>query len=232
MSLKAQIIISEPTLILKYILPLVIIYSFNFLLSTIIWKYFFNRWDGIALVYWTVMRNLSIALAIAMTVFWENGSEIALIIALAYIIQVQAWAWYVKFTNKIFGEAPSDIAENIMHEWVFALHDTEQIQNAIFLLEEEHIHSIAILNNKEKPIGFLTEEMIFNYLTEKNHNIEQKINNIKLDSIFEFTQQSPLTKVINTMKKKHTYKVIITDKLWKMVGVITESDILKRISEK
>ncbi|MDJ0708298.1 MAG: hypothetical protein QNJ46_33930 [Leptolyngbyaceae cyanobacterium MO_188.B28] len=50
------------------------------------------------------MRNLSIASAIVMTAFGkEQSSEIALIIAMAYIIQVQAAAWYVKFTDKIFG---------------------------------------------------------------------------------------------------------------------------------
>lgn len=104
MALKSKIIIAEPSLLLKYLFPLTILYCLNFLLSTIIGKYFFNREDGIALVYGTVMRNLSIALAIAMTVFGENGSEIALIIALAYIIQVQAGAWYVRFTDKIFGK--------------------------------------------------------------------------------------------------------------------------------
>jgi predicted Na+-dependent transporter len=50
------------------------------------------------------MRNLSIALAIAITAFGpQQGSEIALIIAMAYIIQVQSAAWYVKFTDQIFG---------------------------------------------------------------------------------------------------------------------------------
>ena len=120
MALKSKTIITEPTLLLKYLIPLAIIYGTNFLLSTLIGKYFFKRGDGIALVYGTVMRNLSIALAIAMTVFGENGSEIALIIALAYIIQVQAGAWYVKFTNQIFGEAPLNTAETIMHKGVFS----------------------------------------------------------------------------------------------------------------
>ncbi len=105
MALKSKTIISDPILLFKYIIPLIIIYITNFLLSTIIWKYFFNREDWIALVYGTVMRNLSIALAIAMSVFKENWSEIALIIAIAYIIQVQSWAWYIKFTDKIFGKA-------------------------------------------------------------------------------------------------------------------------------
>lgn len=105
MALKAKSITADPSILAYYMTPLAILYIINFLISTIAAKVFFNRGDGIALVYGTVMRNLSIALAIAMTAFAERGSEIAIIIALAYIIQVQTAAWYVKFTDKIFGKA-------------------------------------------------------------------------------------------------------------------------------
>lgn len=232
MALKAKVIISEPALLLKYIFPLIILYGFNFLFSTIIGKYFFKRGDGIALVYGTVMRNLSIALAIAMTVFGENGSEIALIIALAYIVQVQSGAWYIKFTDKIFGKRPPDIAENVMNEGVFALHSTAQIKDGINLLEEEDIQSIAILDDKEELTGLLTKEMIFEYLTNKKHTAEQKIDCIKLNPVLKFTRKVPLLKIIKAMKKKHKYKVIITDQSGNMIGVITESDILEKISKK
>lgn len=104
MALKAKDIVANPLILLSFLIPLAILYLGNFLLSTLIGKWLFNRGDAIALVYGTVMRNLSIALAIAVTVFGgEQGSEIALIIAMAYIIQVQAAAWYVKLTDKIFG---------------------------------------------------------------------------------------------------------------------------------
>ena len=105
MALKAKTIVSEPAMLLKLLVPLLILYGLNYILSTVVGKLMFNRGDAIALVYGTVMRNLSIALAIAMTVFGKEGSEIALIIALAYIIQVQSAAWYVKFTDRIFGPA-------------------------------------------------------------------------------------------------------------------------------
>lgn len=106
-ALKAKDILTNPLLLLSFLIPLAILYIGNFLLSTLIGKFFFNRGDAIALVYGTVMRNLSIALAIAMTAFGrEQGSEIALIIAMAYIIQVQAAAWYVRFTDRIFGPVP------------------------------------------------------------------------------------------------------------------------------
>ncbi|MBM7855157.1 ACR3 family arsenite efflux pump ArsB [Desulfohalotomaculum tongense] len=105
MALKSKTIISNPVLLLYIFLPLFLFYSFNFIFSTIIAKALFKRGEAIALVYGTVMRNLSIALAIAMTAFGEKGADIALIIAVGYIIQVQAAAWYVKLNDKIFGRA-------------------------------------------------------------------------------------------------------------------------------
>ncbi len=108
MALKAKSITANPQVLVSYLIPLVIFYIINFVLSTVVAKLFFNRGDGIAVVYGTVMRNLSIALAIAMTAFGKDGSEIAIIIAMAYIIQVQAAAWYVKLGDKIFGPAPAE----------------------------------------------------------------------------------------------------------------------------
>ncbi len=108
MALKADSIIASPAQLAVYLVPLVVLYLINFTLSTLIGKLLFGRGQAIALVYGTVMRNLSIALAIAMTAFGkEQGSEIAIIIAMAYIIQVQAAAWYVKLTSRIFGPAPT-----------------------------------------------------------------------------------------------------------------------------
>ena len=104
MALKARSIIAQPAAFLSLIPPLLLLYVINLLISTFIAKRFFNRGDGLALVYGTVLRNLSIALAIAMTSFGKDGSSIALIIALGYIIQIQISAWYVRFSSRIFGE--------------------------------------------------------------------------------------------------------------------------------
>jgi ACR3 family arsenite efflux pump ArsB len=112
MALKSRSIVEQPLELLSFLVPLVIIYAINFTLSTVVGKMLFNREDAIALVYGTVMRNLSIALAIAITVFGpKEGSEIALIIAMGYIIQVQAAAWYVKLTDRIFGAPMMEAGE-------------------------------------------------------------------------------------------------------------------------
>ncbi|WP_421902033.1 arsenic resistance protein [Maridesulfovibrio sp.] len=103
LALKARTIASAPEVLLSILVPLLVLYLFNFTLSTIIGKIFLPRGDAIALVYGSVMRNLSIALAIAINAFGSQGSDAALVIALAYIIQVQSAAWYVRFTDRIFG---------------------------------------------------------------------------------------------------------------------------------
>ncbi len=106
MALKAKAIAAAPGMLLAILVPLLILYVANFILSTVVGKLLLPRGDAIALVYGSVMRNLSIALAIAINAFGAKGQDAALVIAIAYIIQVQSAAWYVKFTNKIFQPAP------------------------------------------------------------------------------------------------------------------------------
>lgn len=106
MALKAEALLGNPMLIIKIIFPLIILYLFNFIFSTIIARIMFNKEDGIALIYGTVMRNLSVCLAIAMTAFKDLGTDAVIIISLAYLIQVQSAAWYVKLTNKLFKAQP------------------------------------------------------------------------------------------------------------------------------
>lgn len=103
-ALKAGAIAAHPRQLLAILLPLLLLYGFNYFLSTVAGRFFLTRGDAIALVYGTVMRNLSIALAVAMNAFGEAGSDAALVIALAYIVQVQSAAWYVRCTGMIFGE--------------------------------------------------------------------------------------------------------------------------------
>ncbi len=102
-SLKAKGIIAHPEDILKILIPLVVFYLISYILLTLIGKLMFSREDAIAMVYGVVMRDLSIALAIAMTAFGKEGSTIALLIAMAYIVQIQSAAWYIKIVPIVFG---------------------------------------------------------------------------------------------------------------------------------
>ena len=105
MSLKAKHIIANPGDIISILVPLAVFYLISYGVLSLVGKLFFKRGDAVAMVFGVVMRDLSIALAIAMTAFGKQGMTIALLIAMAYVIQIQSAAWYVRFVDRIFGTA-------------------------------------------------------------------------------------------------------------------------------
>lgn len=113
MSLKAKNILANPGDIITILVPLIVFYLISYVLLTVVGKMFFQREDAIAMVFGVVMRDLSIALAIAMTAFKEQGMTIALLISLAYVIQIQSAAWYVKLVPFLFGSAKKNEEINL-----------------------------------------------------------------------------------------------------------------------
>jgi len=230
MALKAESIASNPGQLATLIGPLLALYGLNFLISTLVGKYFFNRGDGIALVYGTVMRNLSIALAIAMTAFGKDGAEIALIIALAYIIQVQAAAWYVKFTDRIFGPAPEATVGNLMLEGVFSLHLSDTLNRALKLLAEEHIHSFVVLDDHEKAVGMFSTASILDALADDLPQ-DTVLSDLTLEPVVFATAKTPLKEALASMKRNHEYKVIVLDQLDAPSHVLTQEEIIRHMAE-
>ena len=114
MALKADTILANPLDLLLLFIPLVLFYAFTFVTGTFVGRTFFGRDDAIALIYGVAPKNLSIALAISMNAFGQAGADIALIIALAYVIQLQTSAWCNKFVDKCFGSR--QVAEVPLHE--------------------------------------------------------------------------------------------------------------------
>jgi ACR3 family arsenite efflux pump ArsB len=118
MALKANTILANPAELLLLFIPLILFYAVTFVLGTFVGRTFFERDDAIALIYGVGPKNLSIALAISMNAFGQEGANIALIIALAYVIQLQTSAWCNKFVDKCFGarqevNTPAMAAEEI-----------------------------------------------------------------------------------------------------------------------
>ncbi len=100
--MRAKVIVADPAMMLKIFLVLSASYAVAFLIVTLIAKAMFDREDGIALIYGTVMRNLSIALAIALSIFATAGSEVALIVAVGFVVQIQGAALYLKLVDRVY----------------------------------------------------------------------------------------------------------------------------------
>lgn len=95
--MKAKTIASNPIIIMHSLVAVVVFYMINYLLITFIARKTLVEKDGYSLVYGTVMRNLSVALGIAVASF---SPDTALIITLAYVLQIQSAAWYGMLSKK------------------------------------------------------------------------------------------------------------------------------------
>lgn len=73
-STKAEMIVSNLTIIWTALIVLIIFYLFNFIVSTLFAVKFFNCEDSIALVNGTVLRNLSITIGLSATSFGATSS--------------------------------------------------------------------------------------------------------------------------------------------------------------
>ena len=105
-ALKAREISENPIILGDILVPLLIMYGLSFGIGVVAGRLLFNRSEAIVLVYGTVIRNLSIALAVAVNGFGAMGMDAALVIAVAYIVQIQSAVWCVKFNDRIFGPTP------------------------------------------------------------------------------------------------------------------------------
>lgn len=98
MALKSKTIINQMDLVLLSIIPLVVFYTIIVLVSHILSNRYLESKDGIALVYSTTMRNLTIALGISLSSFGESLA--VFLIAIGYVVQLPVAAFYMRFINR------------------------------------------------------------------------------------------------------------------------------------
>jgi ACR3 family arsenite efflux pump ArsB len=102
-ALRAKVLINNPSILLEIVVPLLLFYLLVGGSSIFMGRVFFTRRDAVALVNGTLIRNLSLSLAIVLSAFPE-ASIAAVLIAMSYVLQVQIAAWNVRLTNIIFPE--------------------------------------------------------------------------------------------------------------------------------
>ncbi|MCE5219769.1 MAG: bile acid:sodium symporter [Clostridium sp.] len=96
-SMNASRIASHLDVFAVALLVQVSFFFINYIISAFVGGVLFKPQDAIAFVFGTALRNLAIAMGLAATAFGPNA---ALMVSLAFIIQPQAAAWFVKLNEK------------------------------------------------------------------------------------------------------------------------------------
>jgi ACR3 family arsenite efflux pump ArsB len=106
MTMRSQSILADPVASASTIVPLVVFYAVILAVGAGLGRALLDTERGIALVYATSMRNLSIAVAIVVAA-GSVPAEAVLPIALAYILQPPLGAVYMHYRRDVVGEGLS-----------------------------------------------------------------------------------------------------------------------------
>jgi arsenite transporter len=103
---RARYLLADPKAIAIGLLTLVLFYFICFGVSTLLGRWFLGEADSYTLIYSTVLLNLSIALGTSLALF---GAQAAFLVTMAFILQVQAAAWYGRVARRFgfFRPTPS-----------------------------------------------------------------------------------------------------------------------------
>jgi ACR3 family arsenite efflux pump ArsB len=96
-SMKAQMIFSYPELLLQALSSIMLFYAFIFLVCIVLGRIFFNHPDAMTLLLNVELRNLPIAIGLAVTSF---SPQTGMMVALAFLFQQQFVLWFWKLDKR------------------------------------------------------------------------------------------------------------------------------------
>ena len=74
-------------------------------------------------------------------------------------------------------------------------------------------------------MGVLTAEAIINLLADHTP-LDKTLDQVGLMPVITLKYDTPISTIVEKMKRNHEYKVVITDVKGDVTGVLTEMDIL------
>ncbi|ODS36825.1 MAG: hypothetical protein A7315_13915 [Candidatus Altiarchaeales archaeon WOR_SM1_79] len=159
MCMKSDKILSDIFASAMTLIPLIVFYGLMLTISILIGKFLLERGKAIALTYSTGMRDLSVAIAIAMLSF----PEAVLLIAMGYMIQPPVAAAYMKYLR---GEV-RNVCE-IMHKEIITVNPKISISEASKVMEKHNIGGLLV--KKDGGFGIITERDIIKKVISQNKN--------------------------------------------------------------
>jgi arsenite transporter len=94
-----SILFSEPQLIFKSLIALVLFYFMTLVMPLFLYKKFFNNSDGKALIWGSYLRYITLALGLGISLIYGNNnlSGMVIIIVLSYFIQIPVSFWLTNY---------------------------------------------------------------------------------------------------------------------------------------
>ena len=117
--------------------------------------------------------------------------------------------------------------KDVMNTDLFILNETDNIFQASNFMKKERIRNLPVVDKHYKLIGLVTLREIVDAITEGPK--DQHIGNIMITEVKTLGPDTPLKGAIEVMIINKFGSMPVVDNNRKLLGMITELDLLKRL---
>ncbi|RXJ85745.1 diguanylate cyclase [Arcobacter cloacae] len=108
--------------------------------------------------------------------------------------------------------------------------NTSTIQ-AIRLMKDNNSDSIIMIDDEHKAIGiFTTKDFIT--LINKNSDLSKPISNYMTKPVYTLNEHSTISEAIDFIRDKHFKRIVVTNDLDEITGILTQKELLRIIYNK
>jgi CBS domain-containing protein len=119
---------------------------------------------------------------------------------------------------------------DVMSRHVITLKKGSVVMDAIRLMTEHSISCVIIVDNANRPAGIITErDMVKRVLKNVLDPRSTKIDDVMTSPVITMPSEKRVTDAINMMQKYHFRRIVIATEKNKLLGILTQSDLLMKI---
>jgi len=113
-------------------------------------------------------------------------------------------------------------AEDIMNDKIISVKPNDEIKSAISKMKKYQISQMPVIQ-ENKPIGFISESIVLEHLTEKKAELVKEI----MEESPPIVPKETSSQVISNLLKH--YPMVLVSKAGNLVGLITKADLLGKL---
>lgn len=120
----------------------------------------------------------------------------------------------------------------VMTRNVMTAKKDDLVREAVSIMTKNGISCVIIANEKYHPEGIVTErDMVRRVLNNRLDPGATKLSEIMSSPVMTMSPEKRITEAINLMTKYHFRRSVIADDKGKLLGILTQSDLLSEISK-
>ncbi len=111
------------------------------------------------------------------------------------------------------------------------VYENETTMHSVTLMNQKHIDSVIVLDKDSKPIGIFTTKDFLN-LIHLDCDLSLPVKKFMSSPIQTITQDTTISKALEFIRKKQFKRLIIVDNKNVIIGVITQTELLRLVNNK